>query len=149
MASPKPSNVRSRIIEQHCVLGQTLDRVQQSAAALLAAGSNSVERAIDLGKELYKELWEKIELEDTLLRPALRDADAWGAIRAEELGRLLAAQRRDLLAMPLQEDPHLDPCVLAARLLSVIEVFRAHMVHEEAFALGPDVLRDDVYGIDV
>jgi hypothetical protein len=136
-------------MEQHCVLGQMLDRVQETAAAMLAAGSNSVERAVGLGRELYTGLLEKIELEDQMLLPALREADAWGEIRAAELGRLLAAQRRDLEAMPLQEDPMVEPTVIVARLLSVIEIFRVHMLREEAFALAPDLLRDDIYGIDV
>lgn len=149
MAAIKPSNVRSRILEQHCVLGQTLDRVQQSAAALLTAGSSSVERVIALGRELYAELQEKIDLEDQLLRPALRDTDAWGEIRAQELGRLLMEQRHDLEAMALPVDPEAETAVLAARLLAIIDCFRAHILREEAYALGPDVLRDDVYGIDV
>ena len=118
MTAPKPSNVRSRILEQHCVLGQTLDRVQQSAIALLTAGSNSVDRVIALGRELYKELQEKIDLEDQLLRPALREVDAWGEIRAEELGRLLTAQRHDLEAMALPADSEAETAVLAARLLA-------------------------------
>lgn len=149
MVALKPSDVRAQVLEQHMLLGQTLDRVQRCLAAILAADSAQVEPALELERELCAGLWEKINLEDELLRPALREADAWGEIRAAELGKLLAAQKAELVGFPLPEDARVEPRVLAARMMGLIETFRQHMIREEAFALQPDVLRDDIYGIDV
>jgi hypothetical protein len=149
MGTPRPSSVRTCILEQHHALAQKLDHVQQSAAALAAAGHASLERAIALGRELCREFAAHIELEDRLLVPALREVDAWGEIRVQELARTHGQQQEELQALPLSEPCPVEPCALAARLIAIIEALRADMMREQQGLLTPEVLRDDVLGIDV
>jgi iron-sulfur cluster repair protein YtfE (RIC family) len=150
MGTPRPSSVRTCMLEQHRALAEKLDHVQQAAAALAAAGHASVERAIALGHELCREIAEHIEIEDRLLVPALRDVDAWGEIRAQQLSQKHGQTQQELQALQLDEHHcPLEPCALAARLIAVIEALRADMMREQQGLLTPEVLRDDVLGIDV
>lgn len=123
--------------------------MQQAAAVLAAAGHASLERALALGHELRREFNAHLDLEDRLLVPALRDGDAWGEIRAQQVAAKHGELRQELQALPLHESCPLDPCALAARLIAVIEALRADMAREEHGVLTPELLRDDVLGIDV
>jgi hypothetical protein len=137
------------ILEQHRALAGTLDQVQQAASGLIAAGHASIERALELAHELSKRFSEQIDLEEGILVPALRDSDAWGHQRAAELTQKLGEQRRELSSLQLTDDCAAEPYALAERLVAVVESLRANMTLEERHMLSPELLRDDVYGIDV
>jgi hypothetical protein len=136
------------ILEHHRALAHTLDHVQQVASGLLVAGHGSLEHALGLACELCKKFSEHVDLEVDILVPALRESDAWGNLRAQELTEKLGAQRRELSALAIP-DECLEPCVLAERLVALVEELRAEIDYEQQRLLTPELLRDDVYGIDV
>ena len=149
MVSLRPSSVRIQILEHHRDLTRKLDHLQKAAVVLAAAGSASLDRALALGRELCKELSEHIELENQILVPALRETDAWGEIRAQELARQHWARRRDLAALPVDDPCAIEPHALAVQLVDLVAMVQADIANEDQSVLTPEVLRDDVYGIDV
>jgi hypothetical protein len=151
MSAPSPSSVRAVILEQHQALERTLDDVQQAASHLIATGHGqaSLDRALALCRRLREHASEQIALEEGLLVPTLRDCDAWGQLRAAELMQKLHEQRCELSSLPVSDGCAMEPCALAERLVTVVENLRAAIDSEEQHMLSPELLRDDVYGIDV
>jgi hypothetical protein len=85
-----------------------------------------------------------LDLEEEVLVPALRDADAWGDERADLLLREHAGQRErfgELLRSLREARAPLRAVALETRLLVRDVLF--DMDHEEHALLSPRVLRDD------
>lgn len=102
-------------------------------------------QARSLRSEVCERVSFKIDLEAKILAPALRSADGWGQVRANELldhhvrGRaLLDVLRRDAVRSAGVESWRRG-----------ITLLRAHLRHEQEDFLGEDLLRDDVVGISV
>jgi iron-sulfur cluster repair protein YtfE (RIC family) len=145
----EPSQIRSRILSDHERLRRDLDRL---AALVGEARGDSAVRATLLTdtESLLARLHAHMHWEDSYLLPALREADAWGAERAERLTRDHREQREllDFLNFRLREQAR--PLALLIREVEhVIELLREDMREEEAELLDERVLRDDVIAIDV
>ena len=82
--------------------------------------------------------------------PALREADAWGEVRADRVQAEHKEQTAEVRLL-LEEfgDPFASSGELALRLEDFIAAVEVDMAAEEKATLGPDLLRDDVVGIDV
>jgi iron-sulfur cluster repair protein YtfE (RIC family) len=147
MVSIAPSSIRQRILREHGALRALLSELQQQVAILPLGGAQQVQRTIALTDTLYTELMQHLDLEDLVLVPALREADAWGPVRARELVGHHATQRQELAALRHERTASLGAQQLADRLTSIIDGLHADMFHEERDLLG--CLRDDVLGVDV
>lgn len=146
MRSLRPSQVRARIFREHLALQDQLDRIE---AHTLRAQAGELEhtRLLELARSLYRDLREHIDFEDALLGPALRDADAWGAVRADELERHHSEQRHSLRVLAEQSECEATE-QLAQTLTSVITALRVDMAHENRDLLSSDLLRDDLIALD-
>src|SRR5262245_47090324 len=122
MVSLNPSSVRTTILEHHRVLTRKLDYLQQAAYGLASEGTASIDCALALGRELCKEFSDHIELEDQLLVPALREADAWGELRAEQVTRQHSEHRRELSALAVDDPCSIEPRTLAVQLADLVSV---------------------------
>jgi iron-sulfur cluster repair protein YtfE (RIC family) len=138
--------VRQRILREHESLRKLLEDLHRAASALEGGGSAALRRAIGACERLYAELRDHLDLEDQILAPALREADAWGEVRAGRLLQHHVEQRRELQALQ-SEPPPADPQSLKQRIESIVSDLRSDMAYEERELLA--TLRDDVLGIDV
>lgn len=144
----RPSDVSGRICEQQRVLGSSLDELSRVAKTMLTGGPVAFARGIALTRTLYDELARHIALEAEILVPALRDADAWGTIRADKLVQKLRARRQDLRRLRKSCERH-ESTTLGGEIDRFIDDRRSDMAHAERHVLDAGVLRDDVLGIDV
>jgi Hemerythrin HHE cation binding domain len=146
---PRPSRVRKRILQEHAALRGKLEELSAAVASLASGGTPSTAHALDLAAALYIELRAHIDHEDALLVPVLRDADAWGKVRADQLEQHHAQQRAAFSDTSLRERKDASVSAVAAWLRNLIEELHADMAHEERELLSVDLLRDDPLGIDV
>jgi iron-sulfur cluster repair protein YtfE (RIC family) len=146
MRSLRPSQVRARIVSEHVALRSQLDCL---AVQALRVSSGELEHVqlLEPVEALYRDLREHLDFEDALLAPALREADAWGVIRAARLERHHREQRQALseLAERSRSEP---PAALVQTVTSLIADLRADMTHEERDLLSCDLLRDDLVALD-
>ena len=145
-----PSEVRKYILRDHDVLREELSSLERLAREILAGRAPEVDRLRDEGCSFHDTLARHMEWEDAHLKPILRDIDAWGEERARRLTEEHREQR-ELLSRSLENlrDPARDASFVARDVLALAEWLRRDMEGEEAQTLDPQVLRDDVVGIDV
>ena len=145
-----PSEVRARILSEHVFIRsraeQLLELIQR-----VRAGDRSAEQAlIQEGCAFLEDLIRHIEHENRVLVPALREIDAWGEVRADEVlaeHREQVAEARSLIEA--LADAFTRASVAADQLEDFLAILATDMASEERLLLSPDLLRDDVVGIDV
>ena len=130
MIVARPSQVRARILENHGELRAKLEKLQQLAFEVDGGGEAVAARAFRLTCELFEQLADRLDIEEQLLVPLLREIDAWGELRADELVRHHELQWRELKALRARADGH-----------SVLEV--ASELAERVDALRNDLLAED------
>ena len=151
MASPEPlpSTVRERILGEHDELRELLAELEE----LIARDPRERDVAYRIrhrGSRFTERFLRHIALEDEILVPVLRDADAWGEERARLVTAEHAQQRRDLESLlTTLADPAVHIEEARSKLAALTEAITRDMAEEERHTLDPDVLRDDVVGIDV
>jgi hypothetical protein len=144
---PSPSKVRALLLVQHEELrelvleadrlarhvqeGQMLHLESMRAAALLVATALSAH----------------IDAEEGLALPLLRDIDAWGPVRAQNMMEEHEAQRA-AVAVLRQLEERGDCAELARGLRALVQTLLCDMRREESELLGKDLLRDDVVAVD-
>jgi iron-sulfur cluster repair protein YtfE (RIC family) len=151
MGSMRPSEVRSRILRDHEVLGERLAALQRLADEA-AEGSNgeACARTREFACGVVEELADHLEVEEQLLVPVLRDMDAWGPLRADELRHHHEQQWRGLKRLRERVSaPALQPPELAAHIALMVQLLRHELQQEAHELLTPELLRDDILGIDV
>ena len=144
----EPSAIRSRILNDHQGLRRDLERLEALAADVRDGRTPCVVLRVD-AESVLAWLLNHMRWEESYLVPALREADAWGAERAERLLRDHGEQREllDFLAARLRADP--APVALVVRdVTHLIALLREDMRQEEEELLDERVLRDDVVAID-
>ena len=146
----RPSQVRARILEDHTALRRRLDEIERLANDVIANERCHIGGLRARAEDLLTTLREHMDWEDRYLAPALEDADAWGPERAALLDQDHRDQREFLgdVIERLQDQRQPAP-LLASSLLDLVGHLRRDMEEEEGFFLDPDVLRDDVVGINV
>jgi acetoin utilization protein AcuB len=144
---PRPSAVRTRILAEHTVLRALYAAVDQHARAVLAGEAGATAALRDRGRELCTTLLRHIELENTVLAPALHDLDAFGPVRAQQLIAEHERQRSVLASMLVAIDEGRDR-ELADDMLRLISELRIDMAHEEESLLHSGLLRDDLVAPD-
>ena len=148
MTAMRPSNVRRRILDEHRDIAVQLERLEELAVRLDAEGDAAIPDTVAFARDFYEKLREHIDLEDAILAPALREADAWGEVRAGKLEKHHAEQRKELTELGALDARTTDPTSLAGRVRAFIEEIRQDMKHEEEGVLSGDLLRDDLTSID-
>jgi len=143
----KPSAVRARILHEHEEIRSLVEGLERAIVKLRAGEADAVAAARSAGDALRERLFDHIDLEDAILAPALREADAWGPVREEQLLKHHREQREQLRDLERLEALHPDE--LREKLQWLVDDLRDDMKHEENALLDPDLLRDDVVGIDV
>ena len=147
---PKPGSVRQRILHDHQALRARITEVDALARRTLAEESGLDAELRAAGERLQREMVAHLDLEDRLMLPALRAADAWGEERAQLVEREHREQRAELARiLDLLRDGGVTPREVANTLEAFFEALLADMQHEERAMLDGDLLRDDVIGIDV
>jgi len=142
---PRPSRIRKRILREHDALRATLEELSQT----IATKDFDAARVTALSRQLGEQLRAHVDHEDALLLPALREADAWGQVRADQLAQHHAQQRAALGEDQLDTQLRAPRAELATWLRGVIDDLRTDMEHEERELLSVELLRDDPLGIDV
>lgn len=146
---PRPSRIRKRILHEHVALRSKLEELSAAVASLEAGNTRSTSHALDLAAALYIDLRAHIDHEDALLVPVLRDADAWGKVRADQLAHHHAQQRAVFSEASLRAQKGAPVSAVAVWLRNLIDELNADMADEERELLTVEVLRDDLLGIDV
>ena len=144
MTSIRPSEVRGRILKDHDALRRKIGELASVTHALRGGDEGAVGHAVSLCQRLVHELWRHLDLKDAVLEPALRESDAWGPIRADDLMQRHAAKRDQLRSITEQSHEEHTPASLAAVLDPLIESLREDLVSEEQEVLTPELLCDDV-----
>ena len=142
----KPSEVRARVLDEHVQIRALLAEVESFAQRALNGDAYDGAQLRAKTIELYTRLDAHLSLEDALLYPAIRDADAWGPLRAEQMKEEHARQRAVLTELADLEWRG-DTPVLVGALRSVARDIREDMCREERELLNPELLRDDVISI--
>lgn len=146
----QPSEVRDRVLHDHEGLRELIQRVESLAREVAGGERPQVGCLREAAEKLLTTLLRHMDWEDRQLVPALADSDAWGPERARRLSEEHVEQREFLRGVIEGLQDQTRPAVaLAASLTDLARRLRADMEDEESFFLDPDVLRDDVVGIDV
>lgn len=140
--------VRARILRDHGALRAKLEQLQHFALEAKGGNSGAAERAVELTRSLFEELADHLDIDEQVLVPMLREADAWGELRADELVRHHETQWQELKELRARADSS-SVLALAAELAALVTALRSDMLAEDREVLAADVLRDDVLGIDV
>lgn len=149
---PYPNTtIRSVILTEHDELRSELSSIE-AQLDLVASGDVPAQAALHarmakfLGTFLHH-----IENEEEILRPVLKDIDAWGPQRIARMDTEHLEQRALVLRLS-----GVTPAAAAqeqwewvAEVRSFINRLREDMVSEEHDCLDPTVLRDDLIAIDV
>jgi iron-sulfur cluster repair protein YtfE (RIC family) len=144
----EPSEIRSRILSDHQRMRRDLERLEALAADVLECRTPCVALRVEV-ELLFASLKGHMRWEEAYLLPALREADAWGAERAQQLVGDHREQYEllEFVNQRLSED--MRPAALVVRdVTHLIAVLREDMREEEEELLDERVLRDDVVAID-
>ena len=147
----QPSRVLEYVLKDHADLRARLDRVESELESVSTGARQRVKPLLEEAEALLDELLVHMRWEDVHLAKALREADAWGPEREERLRREHREQR-ELLRQVVEElrgPARADPTLLTRKIGDFVSLVRADMEEEEFSVLDPNVLRDDVVGIDV
>jgi iron-sulfur cluster repair protein YtfE (RIC family) len=120
-----------------------MDLLRKLAAELRAGDVGEPSRAEAVAQAFYRDLREHIDFEDDLLAPVLRELDAWGGVRADQLTQHHREQRQQLRILA-ERSPSEPPQGLANLLEVLIDDLRTDMAYEEREVLSADLLHDDL-----
>jgi iron-sulfur cluster repair protein YtfE (RIC family) len=142
----KPSEVRARVLDEHVQIRAMLAEVESLAGLTVAGDAYCAAQLRAKTIELYSRLYAHMAMEDALLFPAIRDADAWGHERSAQMMEEHARQRA-VLSQLADMEWRAETAELVGAVQSVVKDLREDMCREERELLNPDLLRDDVISI--
>jgi len=134
-----PSKLLKTLIEQHHTLRDMMDRCEALADELDAGRGDAGELTREVAK-LRIAFDTHNKFEEQLLRPVLREIDAFGEVRVE---RMFGSHVDEHRAMRLQLG---DGPTNALR--GAIDSLRVHLEAEERYFLSSKVLRDDLVTLE-
>jgi hypothetical protein len=133
-----PSRLLTELVHQHTVLRTMIDNCelladQFDAGTALASALTREVAKLRVSFDAHN------AFEEQLLRPVLREADAFGEVRIEQMLQDHIDEHRAMRR-------HLDGPT--AELRAALYELRAHLVAEERYFLSSRVLRDDVVTVE-
>jgi len=141
------SQVRSLILDEHAILRDVLDEIEEALGEMTRRVPGAMGRLRASLRTFRDAFLRHLSHEETVLRPLLKDVDAWGPARVETMDEEHQAQRtalHELSCLELGQD--LDRTV--QQVEEFIRRLRVDMDQEEHRALSEEVLRDDIIVID-
>lgn len=146
----EPSEVRRRVLADHERLRRDVEQIESFAKEILEGLRMPISALLAEAKDLVARLRAHMHWEESYLLPALREADAWGAERAEHLVRDHREQRDRLDFIVACLDDSTRPAKLVAQdVVHLVDLLREDMLVEEQEFLDERVLRDDIVAIAV
>jgi iron-sulfur cluster repair protein YtfE (RIC family) len=145
---PAPSQIRERLLREHASLRELVGSVDAAAERVLEGDPSARDTLEQLCRALHMALSAHLDLEDAVLAPALRDTDAFGPDRSDELLQHHAEQRRILdrvLAGGVSKE---DPKPVAREVRTLVQHLLIDMDHEDRDLLDPRLLKDDPILVD-
>ena len=134
-----PSKLLSQLLEQHDTLRAMMDRCDQLADELDQGRGDPILLTREIAKlRLAFDAHNKFE--EQLLRPVLREMDAFGDVRIERMYQDHVGEHREMRTQLG------DPTTNALR--QAIDNLRVHLAAEERYFLSSKVLRDDVVTVE-
>ena len=141
------SQVRSLILDEHAVLRDILEEIEQALGEMTRRVPGSVGRLRASLRTFRDAFLRHLLHEETVLRPLLTDIDAWGPARVESMDEEHRGQRAALAELSRLEIAE-DLDLTVKHIEDFIQRLRADMDGEERHALSEEVLRDDIIVID-
>lgn len=139
MKPPTPSKLLTELIRQHDELRKIMDHCEELADALDAGKGDVTALTREIAK-LRVTFDAHNHFEEQLLRPVLRELDAFGSVRIE---RMFSEHVNEHRSMKLQLG---DATTNALR--SALDSLRVHLDAEERYFLSSKVLRDDLVTVE-
>lgn len=144
-----PSRVRERMQREHALMRRQLSDLERYASAAVAGDTRSSGELMECARTLYRDLLRFFDLEDSLLAPILRDTDAFGPHRADELlakhAKWRGALRNSLTGL---EQGEAASAKLANTMIAFAQELRDQLEHEARSVLQHELLRDDTMSRD-
>lgn len=146
----QPSQVREKILLDHAVIRTSIENLNALIAQVRSGDEGAGEHLTRDGCTFLEFLVTHIERENRVLVPAIREIDAWGEVRAEQLLKEHTEQTAEARSLiEALADAFTRPPLAADQLESFLAELEADMAMEERVVLSEDLLRDDIIGIDV
>src|SRR5262249_37892894 len=141
------SQVRNLILDEHAVLRNILEEIDQALGELTRRVPGAIGRLRASLRTFQDAFGSHLRHEETLLRPVLADVAAWARARGESMDEEHREQRGALAELTrLSLDADVDFTVQSVE--TFVRRLRADMDGEEKHALSEEVLRDDIIVID-
>ena len=141
------SQVRSLILDEHTSLRDVLEEIEEALGEMTRRVPGALGRLRGSLRTFRDAFLRHLSHEETVLRPLLREVDAWGPARVETMDEEHRTQRAALDELScLALDHDVDRTV--QHVEEFIRRLRADMEQEEHRALSEEVLRDDIIIID-
>jgi len=134
----EPSKALRELFDQHEALRVSMDDCEQLADEV-DQGRGDVRTLIDEVAKLRVAFGEHNRFEEQVLRPILRELDAFGDVRIEHMFADHVEEHRALTRS--LDGP-------TAELRAALYQLRAHLVAEERYFLSARVLHDDVINVE-
>ncbi len=134
-----PSKLLTELMKQHDALRAIMDHCEQLADELDAGRGDPSQLTREVAKlRLAFDAHNKFE--EQLLRPVLREMDAFGDVRIDRMIEDHVGEHRAVREQ-LGDGP-------TAMLRSAIDTLRVHLQAEERYFLSSKVLRDDLVSVE-
>ena len=141
------SQVRSLILDEHTILRNVLEDIEDSLGEMTRRVPGAVRRLRASLRTFQDAFLRHLSHEETVLRPLLKDVDAWGPARVETMDEEHRTQRAAIAELSrLALDQDVDGTI--QHIEEFVRRLRADMDGEEQHALSEEVLRDDIIVID-
>ncbi len=131
-----PSVVRQIVLEEHGQIRRKLGKIED---LIQRKDYSTLQNAFS---ELAHFFLKHIQTEEHILRPVLKDLDAWGDVRVDRMNKEHAEQR--VVVGKLDEMVRTkQPAEFVPEIQKFVVELYKDMSSEEAECLNPDVLKDD------
>jgi len=138
-APTAPSKLLSQLVEQHNALRMIMERCEQLADELDEGRGDAAALTREVSK-LRLAFDAHNRFEEQLLRPVLREIDAFGDVRIDRMFASHVDEHR-AVRQQLGDGP-------TNSLRAAIDNLRVHLAAEERYFLSSKVLRDDLVSIE-
>ncbi|MEZ4270417.1 MAG: hemerythrin domain-containing protein [Myxococcota bacterium] len=140
----RPGEVRERLLSENDHIRVQLAWVEDTAHRL-SHNHALIQEVRDAATDLVHSMQEHVDFEDIALAPMLREAEAWGEARADELTKHHQQQQEKFkFAIDGIERHRGDPDLLSQRVLRLAHDIRSEVDEEETKYFGSTIFRDDI-----